>query len=60
MVLSSLIMFLILYTLLLFVWIYILDKEIKHGPKEILEMSSSAYPKREKRLKKLTDRFDPS
>ena len=31
-VLTSLLLFIIVYTLLFFVWLYILDKEIKHGP----------------------------
>lgn len=43
MVLTSMIMFVLLYTLLLFVWIYILDKEIKHGPHDYVE--AEAYGK---------------
>ncbi|GJM59892.1 MULTISPECIES: cytochrome ubiquinol oxidase subunit I [Persicobacter] len=31
-VLTSLIMFMIVYALLFFVWLYVLDREIKHGP----------------------------
>ena len=34
MVLSSLIMFLIMYGLLFWTWIYVLNKEIQHGPQE--------------------------
>lgn len=43
----SLIMFLIVYTLLFLVWIYVMNKEIKHGYGE-LEESSGQYPEREK------------
>ena len=33
-VLISLILFFIVYTLLFFVWLYVLDREIKHGPED--------------------------
>lgn len=31
----SLVMFMIVYTLLFFVWLYVLDREIKHGPEHV-------------------------
>ena len=33
-VLTSLILFVIVYVLLFFVWVYVLDREIKHGPED--------------------------
>ena len=52
MVLSSLIMFLIMYGLLFWVWVYVLDKEIKHGPAEFFKEGegSSVYRKRENKV----------
>ncbi|MBN2523468.1 MAG: cytochrome ubiquinol oxidase subunit I [Bacteroidales bacterium] len=44
-VLISLIIFFLVYTLLFFVWLYIMDKEIKHGPTEFDNISSLEYAK---------------
>ncbi|MBI1184333.1 cytochrome ubiquinol oxidase subunit I [bacterium] len=43
----SLIMFAVVYLLLFLVWIYVMDKEIKHGYGELKE-GSAQYPEREK------------
>ncbi|MCL4129519.1 UNVERIFIED_CONTAM: hypothetical protein GTU68_048075 [Idotea baltica] len=50
MVLGSLIMFLILYSLLFWVWIYVLNKEIQHGPQEFFQDGPEAYKKRKDKL----------
>lgn len=55
-VLTSLIMFGILYTLLLFVWIYVLNKEITHGPAEFYDDTDDAdelYRERRERVHKI-------
>ena len=49
-VLISLILFFIVYTLLFFVWLYVLDREIKHGPDDYIH-SPETYQKREERVK---------
>ncbi|MFC0262899.1 cytochrome ubiquinol oxidase subunit I [Fontibacter flavus] len=46
----SLVMFMIVYTLLFFVWLYVLDREIKHGPESV-----QAY---EAGFKKRADKMD--
>ncbi|MFW5658857.1 MAG: cytochrome ubiquinol oxidase subunit I, partial [Bacteroidota bacterium] len=50
-ILASIIMFVLLYTLLFFVWVYVLNKEIKHGPelpKSLLKQD--LYPQRHERV----------
>ncbi|MBX2844216.1 MAG: cytochrome ubiquinol oxidase subunit I [Flammeovirgaceae bacterium] len=48
-VLISIIMFMIVYLLLFFVWIYILNKEIKHGPEEVdLDQETDYYHRKER------------
>ncbi|WP_020532442.1 cytochrome ubiquinol oxidase subunit I [Flexithrix dorotheae] len=48
-VLISIIMFMIVYILLFFVWIYILNKEIKHGPEEVdLDQETDYYHRKER------------
>ena len=37
-VLSSIVMFTLIYILLLFVWLFVVDRKIKHGPEETLSM----------------------
>lgn len=51
MILGSIIMFTILYILLFLVWIYVLDREIKHGPADFYKDAASIYPQRSKRIK---------
>ena len=51
MVLSSLIMFLIMYGLLFWTWIYVLNKEIQHGPQEFFSDGPTVYKKRKKKIK---------
>ncbi len=48
-VLTSLILFGVIYLLLFFVWIYILNKEIHHGPDALLHQVTT-YKDREERL----------
>ena len=43
MVLTSLIMFCLVYSLLFAVWIYVLNKEIQHGPEEFYKEPASIY-----------------
>ena len=50
MVLGSLSMFLVLYSLLLWVWIYVLNKEIQHGPDAVDSELHTAYKKRKENL----------
>ncbi len=50
MVLGSLTMFMVLYTLLLWVWIYVLNKEIQHGPEADDPEMETAYRQRKKNL----------
>lgn len=52
MVLSSLILFVLLYSALSAVWIYVLNKEIQHGPAEFYD-DSNLYQLRSKKLKTL-------
>ncbi len=54
-VLTSLILFGIIYSLLFFVWIYILNKEIKHGPDALLHQMTT-YKEREERLNVVVDK----
>ncbi|HLF36146.1 MAG TPA: cytochrome ubiquinol oxidase subunit I [Cyclobacteriaceae bacterium] len=42
-ILVSVILFFIIYTLLFFVWLYVLDKEIKHGPGQVGEKPAVGY-----------------
>lgn len=42
-VLTSLILFFIVYTLLFFVWLYVLNKEIKHGPEDHTHGTEAGY-----------------
>ncbi|PWJ40759.1 cytochrome ubiquinol oxidase subunit I [Sediminitomix flava] len=51
-VLFSLIMFFCIYLLLFFAWIYILDKEIKHGPEDAV----TSYSHRKERLDMFEDK----
>lgn len=55
-VLTSLILFGIIYLLLFLVWLYILDKEIKHGP-DAGQHQVTTYKDREERVKILTDKY---
>jgi len=48
-VLISLILFFLVYTLLFFVWLYVLDREIKHGPDDYTH-SPETYQKKGERL----------
>ncbi|MEK6476782.1 cytochrome ubiquinol oxidase subunit I [Catalinimonas sp. 4WD22] len=52
-VLISLILFFIVYTLLFFVWLYVLDREIKHGPEDYTH-GPETYQHREERIDPLT------
>ena len=52
-VLTSLILFGVIYLLLFFVWIYILNKEIKHGPGS-LQKQETVYPDRQERIEIIT------
>ncbi|MDN5211154.1 cytochrome ubiquinol oxidase subunit I [Fulvivirgaceae bacterium BMA12] len=52
-VLTSLILFGIIYLLLFFAWIYILDKEIKHGPGSLKQLETN-YPDRQERIDIIT------
>lgn len=52
-VLFSLIMFGLLYLLLFLVWVYVLDREIKHGPHDYTEDTATLYPNRKDRLDKI-------
>ncbi|BDD03221.1 cytochrome ubiquinol oxidase subunit I [Aureibacter tunicatorum] len=45
-ILTSLILFFIVYVLLFFVWIYVLDKEIKHGPEHFEDLPYAGYARR--------------
>ncbi len=49
MILGSLILFTVLYLLLFFIWIYVLDREIRHGPEESKE-TSDVYPQRKMKI----------
>jgi cytochrome d ubiquinol oxidase subunit I len=50
-VLTSLIMFGIVYTLLFFVWLYVLDREIKHGPADLYtEPPAAGYQSKQAEL----------
>ena len=42
-VLTSFILFIIVYVLLFFVWLYVLDKEIKHGPEQPESAQGALY-----------------
>ncbi len=42
-VLTSLILFFLVYTLLFFVWLYVLDREIKHGPADYAHDPEAGY-----------------
>ncbi|WKN31731.1 cytochrome ubiquinol oxidase subunit I [Porifericola rhodea] len=48
-VLISLTLFFIVYTLLFFVWLYVLDREIKHGPEDY-EHGAETYQHRAERM----------
>jgi cytochrome d ubiquinol oxidase subunit I len=49
-ILISLVLFVLIYSLLFFVWIYVIDKEIKHGPADIEVRPESGYASVEKKL----------
>ncbi|MCG8474625.1 MAG: cytochrome ubiquinol oxidase subunit I [Cytophagales bacterium] len=49
-VLTSLILFFLVYILLFFVWIYVLDKEIKHGPEHFEDAPYAGFSRKEDRL----------
>ncbi len=56
-VLISLILFAIVYALLFFVWLYVLDREIKHGPEDHTLAPEAGYSQKGERVdavKKLT------
>ncbi len=48
-VIISLVLFALIYLLLFFTWLYVLDKEIKHGP-DTHEAQETAYPDRRERI----------
>ncbi|EIM78484.1 hypothetical protein A3SI_02968 [Nitritalea halalkaliphila LW7] len=49
----SLFLFFVVYVLLFFVWLYVLDREIKHGPEHVTEMMES-YKKKNDKIDALT------
>lgn len=48
-VMISLVLFMIVYTLLFFVWLYVLDREIKHGP-DHLQVIEAGFKKRSEKM----------
>lgn len=48
-VMISLVLFMIVYTLLFFVWLYVLDREIKHGP-DHLQTIEAGFKKRSEKM----------
>jgi cytochrome d ubiquinol oxidase subunit I len=49
-VLISLILFVLVYILLFFVWLYVLDREIKHGPEHLTSEVEAGYKRRSDRM----------
>lgn len=49
-VLISLILFVLVYILLFFVWLYVLDREIKHGPEHLSSEVEAGYKRRADRM----------
>lgn len=54
MILGSIIMFAILYALLFFIWLYVLNREIQHGPEDTHGTTSEIYPQRKDKFEKLS------
>ncbi|HBH22548.1 MAG TPA: cytochrome ubiquinol oxidase subunit I [Cytophagales bacterium] len=50
-VMISLSMFFVVYILLFFVWLYVLDREIKHGPEDYTHHPEAGYESKEGRMK---------
>ena len=59
-VLGSIIMFFLIYILLFFVWIYVLNKEIQHGPDEVDSQLETEYTGKKSKLDAFLDRFGGS
>ncbi len=59
---TSLILFFIVYTLLFFVWLYVMDREIKHGPTHLEEQDMVYKVKGERvgAIKKMEDESNDS
>ena len=49
-VLISLVLFVLVYVLLFFVWLYVLDREIKHGPEHLTSEVEAGYKRRSDRM----------
>lgn len=49
-VLISLVLFVLVYILLFFVWLYVLDREIKHGPEYLSSEVEAGYKRRADRM----------
>lgn len=49
-VMISLGLFVLVYILLFFVWLYVLDREIKHGPEHLTSELEAGYNKRSERM----------
>ena len=49
-VLISLVLFVLVYILLFFVWLYVLDREIKHGPEHLSSEVEAGYKRRADRM----------
>ncbi len=50
-ILASLILFILVYTLLFFVWLYVIDKEIRHGPHYPDDMPEAGFNLKSMRLR---------
>jgi cytochrome bd ubiquinol oxidase subunit I len=46
----SLILFVLVYILLFFVWLYVLDREIKHGPDHLSSGVEAGFHKKSERM----------
>ena len=53
-VLSSIIMFGVIYSLLFAVWIYVLNAKIKHGPESVAELQEHKRQHHESLLEKIS------
>lgn len=49
-VVISLVLFVLVYILLFFVWLYVLDREIKHGPEHLSSEVEAGYKRRADRM----------
>ncbi|MFN3999239.1 cytochrome ubiquinol oxidase subunit I [Algoriphagus sp.] len=49
-VMISLVLFVLVYVLLFFVWLYVLDREIKHGPEHLTSEVEAGYHKKSERM----------